>query len=86
MGCKYCERKPVSTGYEWRPWENEEILESGCYTQLKIGVDGNSRIYLAAYGDDDAIWYPNFCPVCGRPLRGHRRYTAAIEDVPYGGI
>lgn len=77
--CKYCERKPIITGYEWYPWENEEVLESGSYTDLTIGVDDNSRIYLAACGDDEAIWYPNFCPVCGRPL-------TTIDDAPYGGI
>lgn len=64
--CKYCERKPVGTGYKWYPWENEEVLESGSYTNLTIGVDSDSRIYLAANGDDEAIWYPNFCPICGR--------------------
>lgn len=81
--CKYCERKPIFTNGYYREWENEIDLEEPSYVTLRIGVDKNSMIYLSAAGDDKVIWYPNFCPVCGRPLRGH---TAAIEDVPYGGI
>ncbi len=81
--CKYCERKPVfSNGYHMY-YENETDLGEPGYAALRIGVDEDGRIYLAALGDDRVIWYPNFCPVCGRPLREH---TAAIEDVLYGGI
>ena len=85
--CKYCERKPIFVKNEiFFTIDNETDLAYKDFTNLSMGVDKEGRIYIAAYGEGTAIWYPNFCPVCGRSLREHRRYTAAIEDVPYGGI
>lgn len=80
--CKYCERKPVYENGIFVYWLNETRLDN---TGIVMGIKEDGRIYLSDY-EYATEWYPNFCPVCGRPLRGHRRYTAAIEDAPYGGI
>lgn len=67
--CKWCERKPIFYGKEFHSWDNEDdLIESEFYTRLVMGVDKNSRIYIAAYGEGGPTLYPNFCPICGRAL------------------
>jgi hypothetical protein len=47
----------------------ENIADSGVGDFLSIGVDKAKKCYLKSWGNDEAVWYPNFCPECGRDLR-----------------
>ena len=41
----------------------------GKYSALYFGINSkNNKHILIAFGDDDAIWYPKYCPKCGREL------------------
>ena len=75
--CKYCERKPMYEDGVFRYYLNETQLDNA---GIVMGVEEDGRIYLSDY-EYATYWYPNFCPVCGRPLRGHRRYTTALDNM-----
>lgn len=68
--CKYCSRKPVF-GYNnnFEEYQNEDSIASGAYTTLDIGVDEEGKLILIAYGDGRAVYYPKYCPECGRELQ-----------------
>lgn len=75
--CKYCERKPAYENGVFRYYLNETQLDNA---GIVMGIEEDGRIYLSDY-EYATYWYPNFCPVCGRPLRGHRRYTTALDNM-----
>lgn len=54
--CEYCDTS--------HPHE-EDLVDSGVGDFLSIGADSDGNVYLKAWGNDEALWYPNFCPVCG---------------------
>lgn len=58
--CKYCDTNQM---------HEENIVDSGVGDFLSIGVDKAKKRYLKSWGNDEAVWYPNFCPECGRDLR-----------------
>lgn len=69
-GCKYCTRKPEFDTYGYFCyWDSGETVASGAYTSLSLGVDENGKMVIVAYGDDQAVYYPSYCPACGRKLK-----------------
>lgn len=69
--CKYCHQiRKTDEGGRFFEWDNSIGVAEGDYTILRIGVDEQGKIRLAAYGEDEAYYYPNYCPVCGRKLKG----------------
>lgn len=73
--CEYCEIKPVFKkdilGYSvYNKEESQRVLRpGGMHSDLVMGVDSNGKIYLEADEGQDFLWYPAFCPVCGRSLK-----------------
>lgn len=74
--CEYCERKPAYMNGKFIYWYNETQLDDA---GIVMGLDEHEQIYLSDYEYGNK-WYPNFCPVCGRQLRGHRQYTTTLEN------
>ena len=73
--CQYCEIEPVFTkdvlGRDvYDKDKSQKVLKSGgMYSDLVIGADDEGRIFMEADEAANSLWYPNFCPVCGRDLR-----------------
>ena len=67
--CKYCtQRAKFRKNGFFADWENEITVSEGAYTLVTIGVDKNNRIRIRGLGDDEANYYPKYCPECGRRL------------------
>lgn len=69
--CKYCTRKPLFNpdGY-FDPYENQEMLANGGWSELRIGVDEEGRLIIVGLGEASTdFYYPSFCPECGRRLK-----------------
>lgn len=66
--CRYCSRKPVFDDGYFNAFENEEDVGNGCYTGLTIGIDIDGNLIISACGDDRSVYYPKYCPECGRKL------------------
>lgn len=68
--CNYC-NKHLGYDYKLYPrlvaWD-ETTLAKDSYTSLTIGVDKSDDIVMVAYGDDEAVYHPKFCPECGADL------------------
>lgn len=83
--CQYCEIEPVFTkdilGHDvYDKDKSQKVLKSGgMYSDLVIGADSEGGIFMEADEGANALWYPNFCPVCGRNLL---RYRGHPEDDP----
>ena len=45
------------------------ILCAVDYAGLYYEKDYDGDILLRAVGDEEAEWYPNYCPICGRKLK-----------------
>lgn len=58
--CKYCDTR--------HPHE-EDIVDSGVGDFLSVGVDKDGDFYIKAWCNSEAVWYPLFCPMCGRLAR-----------------
>lgn len=73
--CEYCEIEPVfrknTRGLRvYNKDESQKVLDpGGMYSQLVIGTDEDGRVFMEADEYANRLWYPNFCPVCGRDLR-----------------
>lgn len=69
--CKYCSRKPeFDRSGQFYDWDNEEEIARGPWTLMYAGVDENGDMTLVASGDGRAVYYPKYCPECGRKLEG----------------
>lgn len=44
------------------------ILAEEPYTCLEAEWDMNNCLKLIAYGDYDAVYYPKYCPECGKKV------------------
>lgn len=73
--CEYCEREPVFTtdalGRDvYDKDKSQKALDpGGMYSQLVMGTDEDEQVFIEADEGENRLWYPNFCPVCGRDLR-----------------
>ena len=73
--CQYCEIEPAFTTDSrkrkvYDKDESQKVLDpGGMYSQLVIGTDEDGRVFMEADEVANRLWYPNFCPVCGRDLR-----------------
>ena len=73
--CEYCEIEPVFTtdahGHDvYNKDKSQKVLDSGgMYSQLVMGTDEDDQVFIEADEGANRMWYPNFCPVCGRDLR-----------------
>lgn len=63
--CKYCDTSRI---------HEENIVDSGVGDFFSIGIDKSKKVYLSAWCNDEAVWYPNFCPECGRPLKNNQNH------------
>lgn len=76
--CQYCEIEPAfTTDYHGRNVydkdKSQKVLDpGGMYSQLVIGTDEDGRVFMEADEVANRLWYPNFCPVCGRALKKKR--------------
>ena len=69
--CKLCEQKPHICCGEYEQASSQIQLVEGNWTSLYAGKDKENRLFLCAHGDGYTdLWYPNFCPECGRKLYG----------------
>lgn len=73
--CQYCEIEPVFTTDShgrnvYDKDKSQKVLDpGGMYSQLVIGTGEDGRVFMEADEVANRLWYPNFCPVCGRDLR-----------------
>ena len=73
--CEYCELEPVFTtdahGHDvYDKDKSQKVLDpGGMHSQLVMGTDEDRGIFMEADEGSNRLWYPNFCPVCGRDLR-----------------
>ena len=44
------------------------ILAEEPYTCLEAEWNEHNELKLTAYGDYDAVYYPKFCPECGKKV------------------
>lgn len=66
-GCDLCQRVYDPKGCRF---SNSVEIASGCWVDMRLGVDEYGRVYMYATADDDTDpYYPKFCPECGRDLR-----------------
>lgn len=69
LKCRYCNRKPeFDKSGSFYEWDNEEEIAQGPWTLMYAGVDEKGRMILTASGDGRAVYYPKYCPECGRKL------------------
>lgn len=72
--CPLCSIKPYFysdriEGLIWSQYESSKVLSSGPWSWLKACKDKDNRLALYAVGDEDTeLYYPKFCPECGRKL------------------
>lgn len=73
--CEYCEIEPVFTtdahGHDvYDKDKSQKVLDpGGMYSQLVMGTDEDDQVFIEADEGANRMWYPNFCPVCGRDLK-----------------
>ena len=83
--CQYCEIEPVFTTDShgrnvYDKDKSQKVLDpGGMYSQLVIGTDKDGRVFMEADEVANRLWYPNFCPVCGRDLRQSNRPTSGKD-------
>lgn len=66
--CEYC--KVEIPKDLWWDIEARIMLTIGGWTTVYIGPDKEGHIGIMAVGDGTSdVYYPNFCPNCGRKLR-----------------
>lgn len=68
--CKICGIKPSfwSDGTYLR-YESAITLVDGGWTALRAGKDENDKVIMYGYGDGKTdLYYPKYCPECGRKL------------------
>lgn len=75
QSCSLCAIKPYfyeglrGDEKEYSKHESSRVLSSGPWSWLKVCKDQNDRLAIYAVGDEDTeLYYPNFCPECGRKL------------------
>lgn len=72
--CPLCSIKPYFyddriDGLTWNKYASSKILASGSGPWLIACKDPDNRLALHALCDDGAeLYYPKFCPECGRKL------------------
>ena len=72
--CPLCSMKPFFyddrlNGLRWGQYESSETISSGPWTWLKACKDKDNRLALYGVGEDfTEMYYPKFCPECGRKL------------------
>lgn len=71
LGCPLCNMKPFFTlDGEWSQFESSKELESGPWTKLYACIDKNGSLAMYGAGDSTTdLYYPRFCPECGRELQ-----------------
>ncbi len=73
--CEYCEIEPMFKkdilGHSvYDKDKSQKALDpGGMYSQLVMGTDEDEQVFIEADEGANRLWYPNFCPVCGRDLR-----------------
>lgn len=73
--CEYCEIEPMFKkdilGHSVYDKDgSQKVLDpGGMYSQLVMGTDEDEQVFIEADEGANRLWYPNFCPVCGRDLR-----------------
>lgn len=63
--CLVCHPKRFIWGSNWY---YTELDDSDNYTSLRVELLGD-ELEIVACGDDEAHYYPKFCPECGRRLK-----------------
>jgi len=68
--CSLCSIKPVFFGgKQWSQWDSSISLADGGWTGLRACKDWNDKLAIYAVGDEYSdLYYPKFCPECGREL------------------
>lgn len=69
--CQLCSMKPVFDAEGcWLRFESSTNLEYGPWISLMACKDQLDRMAIYAVADDYSdMYYPNFCPKCGRRLK-----------------
>lgn len=73
--CEYCGimpayKKDILGKAYYDKYDSQKVLScGGMHCDLVIGADQDGKIFMEADEGDDLLWYPNFCPVCGRDLK-----------------
>ena len=74
LKCSLCSMMPFLydeglSGLRWSQYESSKVISSGPWTWLKACKDKDNRLALYGVGDDyTELYYPKFCPECGRKL------------------
>lgn len=72
--CTLCSIKPFFyddgvEGLRYSQYESSKVLSAGPWTWIKACKDEDNRLALYAVGDENTeLYYPKFCPECGRRL------------------
>lgn len=73
--CEYCGIKPafqnnISGHCVYDKEESQRVLaHGGMHSDLVMGVDENGAVFIESDEGENNLWYPNFCPICGRNLK-----------------
>lgn len=74
LKCSLCSMKPFFyddrlDGLCWSQYDSSKVISSGPWTWLRACKDKDNRLALYGVGDDyTELYYPKFCPECGRKL------------------
>lgn len=73
--CEYCGIKPafqnnISGHCVYDKEGSQRVLApGGMHSDLVMGVDENGAVFMESDEGENNLWYPNFCPICGRNLK-----------------
>lgn len=73
--CEYCGIKPafqnnISGHCVYDKEGSQRVLaHGGMHSDLVMGVDENGAVFIESDEGENNLWYPNFCPICGRNLK-----------------
>lgn len=69
--CKICGCKPYFDHNESYSLFGSSIeLASGGWTDLRAGKNENNKVIMYGLGDGETdLYYPKYCPECGRKLQ-----------------
>lgn len=82
--CKFCERIHKETYYAWSGHygaikENNLLMAAQPYTGIEIQNTKKDGFSIIATGDFSAVYYPKFCPECGRKLLDNEQINKKKE-------
>lgn len=68
--CRICGLRPQFHDGVWQQYQSSLTIACGGYTAVRACKDEAGRTAIYASGDDySELYYPRFCPECGRKLK-----------------